>query len=68
MQLKIGSKLLYIKMVFLFVLFGILVSYVSFLTGVGIHTYEIYRDFRTGYRNDMKKVIEDDPDFFYKAL
>ena len=68
MQLKIGSKLLYIKMVFLFVLFGILVSYVSFLTGVGIHTYEIYRDFRTGYRNDMKKVIEDDPDFFYKAF
>ncbi|MDC7239960.1 MAG: HD domain-containing protein, partial [Spirochaetales bacterium] len=55
-------------MVFLFVLFGIIVSYASYIAGTVIETTRIYTSFKTGYSSRIEHVVSSEPDFFYRAF
>ena len=69
MELKIGSKLLHIKLVTLFIVFGLLVALISSLMLTGLQTIAIFRDFSENLHNDIKKEFNtDDPDFFYRMF
>jgi putative nucleotidyltransferase with HDIG domain len=69
MRLRIGSKLLFLKLVALFVLFGLLVGYLSFISGTALGTYELYRSFQTGFNSHIREMIRsEEPDILYKAF
>lgn len=69
MKIRIGSKLLFFKLVALFVLFGIIVSYMSFISGTALGTYELYKSFQTGFNSQLKQMLNsEEPDILYKAF
>ncbi len=69
MRFRFGSKLLYFKLVGMFVFFGLIVGYISFLTGTAISSYEIYQSFRNGFGGTLHNLMEsEEPDLLYRAF
>lgn len=69
MKFRIGSKLLFFKLVALFMLFGLLVGYLSFLSETALSSYDLYRSFHTGFNSQLKEMIQsEEPDILYKAF
>lgn len=69
MRLRIGSKLLFIKLVALFVLFGILVSYMSYISSTALETFELYSSFHKELNSQLMDLMHsEEPDILYKAF
>jgi len=69
MKFRFGTKLLFFKLVTLFVFFGLIVGYLSFLTGTAINSYKIYQSFRSGFEKTIHDLLEsDEPDLLYKVF
>ena len=67
MKFRWGSKLLHLKQVTLFVTFGLIVGYVSFISGTFYSGLEIIRNFHSG----IESIFEDklnEKDWLYEAF
>jgi len=69
MKSRFGSRLLQFKMTVLFVLFGLLVGYLSFLIGTAVTSIEIFREFRQGIEGPFLEFrSRHDQDILYSAF
>ena len=69
MEYRLGSKLLFLKITFLFVFFGLIVGYMSFLTSTALNSFEIYQSFKHGFTDRLQDLFSsEDPDLLYKAF
>ncbi|MDC7235893.1 MAG: HD domain-containing protein [Spirochaetales bacterium] len=69
MNFRLGSKILYFKLISLFVLYGVIVSYVSFLSVTAVGTYKLYRSFRDGMDQQLEDLMHSQkPDVLYRAF
>ncbi len=67
MTFRLGSKLLHLKQTLLFVVFGMIIGYISFISGTLLTSMEVIREFRSG----IEKLFHEshyEKDWLYNAF
>ncbi len=69
MKLKIGPKLLHIKLVSMFIGFGLLTAVLSTVLVTGFQTFSLFRDFSNDLGKDIAREFDTErPDFYYRTF